>query len=179
MGKQVSPFFPVCPSCERDIPNPNEGGFTLKNCCREIIHTTCLASYDTCHICQHENNALAKYSSIGFSVDISTQSILRERKYIHWQPGCIYQFSAGEPCYPNSCWTYDQSHPHWHIYPHLFKKSWQIHIFFPPKILSSGLSQICLNPMRRPARLCVAQIINGICNVCCLLYVSPPFRKLF
>ena len=27
MGEQVSPLFPVCPSCERYIPNPNEGGF--------------------------------------------------------------------------------------------------------------------------------------------------------
>ena len=133
MGKQVSPVFPVCPSCERDIPNPNEGGFTLTNCCREIIHMTCLATYDTCHICRHENNALAKYSSIGFSVDISTQSILRERKYIHWQPGCIYQVSAGGQCYPNSCWSYDRSHAHWHIYPHFIQKELAKTYFLSPQ----------------------------------------------
>ena len=94
-------------------------GFTLTNCCQERIHTACLASYGTCHICQHDNHALAKYSSIGFAVDISIQSILRERKYAFWQPTCVYQFSTGEPWnIPNSCWTYDQSHPHWHVYPH-------------------------------------------------------------
>ena len=133
MGEQVSPVFPVSPSCERHIANPKEGGFTLTNCCWKIIHTTCLASYDTCHICQHDNHVLIKYSCNGCIVDMSTQSLLRERKYVFWQPRCVHQLGA-KPCdHPNSCWTYDQSHSHWHVYPHFAQNELADTYFLSPQ----------------------------------------------
>ena len=179
MGQQVSPVFPVCPSCERHISYPNEGVHINKLLSGEYTrlvwhHMTLVISASM--ITMHSPNILALVSLWIYPLNpfFGNENTYfgNPDAFINFQleNHVIFRILVGHmtKVIPIGMFI--------HI---LLKMSWRIRFIYPPKILSSGLWQICLNLMRRPARLCVAHVINSICNICCLLYAGPLFRKLF
>ena len=109
-GRQVASVFLVCPACERHIPDPNQRDLTLTTCCCEIIHIDCLSRFQFCYICNHHNHKFPQYYQ---EIAFDTPDILRERKYLYWNP-------CNDPCstIPN-CWVYECPDSHWHTFPHI------------------------------------------------------------